>query len=722
MKSKALYFSVSIPLVKENLRRFWAIPALAFLAYFLSSVFPILMSYGDITNMYGYIEMCLTNKQPFFMAIHLILPIIAAVIVFRYLQSSSSVTTMHSMPFTRAQLFNSSLVSGLILIVLPLIANELILQAIAKPTYDYYMYVDYEKMSALTDSAVNIFTRSNVLQWFWHSLLIVLVIYAISVFAGMITGNTVMHLVLAFGFNFLAPALYLTFVTYCSSYLFGFTSTGIHEKILVGLSPFTQVFASDESFTIPFQIYYIILTLIILIVSGLLYQKREMEKSGDSIIFNFMIPAICYLIAYFGMSLMGYYFKSLSSSNNDTQTSDVYFYAGLIAGAIIAFIIGRMIVLKTPRVFNKQSIKSFGLFALIASLFICSITLDLMGFENRVPNISKVSGVVSTSFDFVNNGDRYTINSFKSSSSESKTNGFYYCDPKNVKVLIALHQDIVNKKSKIEKEQNLNIQTYPISLYYDISNPLGFQRLYTLSYKEMIHNKPLKQLYESSEFKNYFSFNNLNYEEMNRMTLSNIYFYDDAAASNLIITDTNKISGLLDAMEKDFQHRTYEDYLSQKHSYCNMYLDYKSLDEKDKIQKSTLDISVLLTDINTIKWLKDNGYSKYLEYNADMIQKIIFSERNIDKDTEGSNSIDDDRYVTEESQKTGEENTKQLIITDKKQIEEILNTYYSTQNNFDKYYEGYIVFKQMNGVTETHSDSIYYDFDTAPDFISKYFK
>ncbi len=721
MKSRALYFSVSMPLIKENLRRFWAIPAIAFLAYFLSSVFPILMSYGDITNMYSYIEMCLTNKQPFFMAIHLTLPIIAAVIVFRYLQSSSSVTTMHSMPFTRAQLFNSSLISGLILILLPLIANELILQAIAKPTYDYYMYVDYEKTSALTDSAINIFTRSNVLQWFWQSLLIVLVIYAISVFAGMITGNTVMHLVLAFGFNFLAPALYLTFITYCSNYLFGFTSTGIHEKILIGLSPFTQVFASDKSFTLPFQIYYIVLTLFILIVSGFLYQKRQMEKSGDSIIFNFMIPIICYLIAYFGMSLMGYYFKSLSNSNNDTQTGDAYFYAGLIAGAIIAFIIGRMIVLKTPRVFNKQSIKSFGLFALIASLFICSITLDLMGFENRVPNINKVSGIVSTSFDFINNGGRYTINSFKPIRSESNTSGFYYSDPKNVKALIALHQDIVNKKSKIEKEQNLNIQTYPISLYYDISNPLGLQRLYTLSYKEVINNKQLKQLYESTEFKNYFSFNNLNNEEMTRMTLSNIYFYDDTAAANLIITDTTKISGLLNAMEKDFQHRTYEDYLSKKHSYCNMYLDYKSLDEKDKIVKSTLDLNVLLTDVNTVKWLKDNGYSKYLEYNADMIQKIVFSEINVDKAKE-SNSIDDKEYYTEESQKIGEENTKQLIITDKKQIQEVLNTYYSSQNNFDKYYEGYIVFKQMNGVTETHSDSIFYDFDNAPGFISKYFK
>lgn len=709
MKSKTSYFSISIPLIKENLRRFWAIPALGFLAYFLSSAFPILMSYNDITNMYSYIEMCLTNHQPVFMTVHLILPVIAAVIVFRYIQSSSSVTTMHSMPFTRAQLFNSSVVSGLILILLPLLANELILQAIAKPTYDYYMYVDYEKMSALSDSAVNIFTRSNVLEWFWQSLLIILVIYAISIFAGMITGNSVMHLVLALGLNFLAPALYLTFVTYCSGYLFGFTSTGIHEKILVGLSPFTQVLGGDESFTMSFQIYYIILTIFILFISGFLYQKRQMEKSGDSIIFNFMVPTICYLIAYFGMSLMGYYFKSLSNSNGDTKTSDVYFYAGLIAGAIISFIIGRMIVLKTPRIFNKQTIKSFGLFTLIASLFICSITLDLMGFENRVPDISKVHGVLSTSFDYTYYGSHYSINSFKPADSQSETNDFYYSDPKNIEALIGLHQDIVNKKDQIEKEQYLNVQTYPISLYYDISNPLGLQRSYNLTYKKIVHNKYLKQLYESLEFKKFFSFNNLNCEEKTRITLSNVYFYDDNTASNLIITDTNKISSLLDAMEQDFQQRTYEDCLSIKHAYCNMYLDYKYLDEKEKLQSSTLDLCVLLTDTNTIKWLKDNGYSNYLEYNADVIQKIVFSERNIDKDKKATNE-------------ENEENPKQLIITDKDQIQEILHTYQSTQINFDKYYDGYIVFNQINGTAGTTSDSIFYDFDTAPDFISKYFK
>ncbi|QHI73195.1 ABC transporter permease family protein [Aminipila terrae] len=726
MKFKTSYFSVSISLVKENLRRFWAIPVLGFLAYFLSGIFPILMSYDNINNIYSYIEMCLSNKQPFFVAINLILPIVTAVIIYRYLQNSSSVTAMHSMPFTRAQLFNSSLLSGLILIVLPLLANELILQMMAKPAYDSTMYQDSNKMTTLLESAVNIFTRANVFQWFWHSLLIVLVVYAISVLAGMVTGNTVMHLALAFGFNFLAPALYLTFITYCSSYLFGFTSSGIHEKILMGLSPYVQVFTGDKAFSIPFQLYYIVLIIAVLIISGILYQKREMEKAGDSIVFNFMIPVICYLIAYFGMSLMGYYFTTLASSNNNnnTQNSDIYFYSGLIAGAIIFFIIGRMIVLKTPRVFNRQMLKSFGVFALMASLFICSITLDLMGFESRVPSFDKVQGASSTSFNFSNNSDRYTIDFFKRSSANSNTGDFYYKNPENIKALIGLHQEIVNHKNEIEKEQKLNVQTYPIDFYYDISNPLGLQRVYTLTYKRMENNPYLKQLYESHEFKKYFSFNHLNCKEMTRITLGNLYFYDDNTASHLIITDKDKLAGLLKSAEEDFQKRTYEENLSNRHAYCSLFMDYKYLDDNQKLQTSTLNVNVLLTDSNTIKWLKDNGYSKYLECTADMVEKIVFTKQDVKNNTQESSPLTKENFATmEDSKDMGiGENQKEFIITDKNQIQEILNTYCSMQNNYDKYYQGYIVYKQIDGITEKYSNNIYYDFNAVPDFISDYFK
>ena len=185
MKSKASYFSVSKPLIIEDLRRFWAIPALAFLVYFLSGVFPVLMSYGHLNDMGNYITMSLKNQQPFYMFAHLLFPIIAAVVIFRYLQGISSVSVMHSMPFTRAKLYNSGFLAGLIMIAAPILANGLILLAISKPVYNQYIG-GADSSTQMTDT-VNLFARADILNWIWVSLIIAFTIYAVSVFAGIVT-------------------------------------------------------------------------------------------------------------------------------------------------------------------------------------------------------------------------------------------------------------------------------------------------------------------------------------------------------------------------------------------------------------------------------------------------------------------------------------------------------------------------------------------------------
>jgi len=287
MKSKASYFSVSKPLIIENLRRFWAIPALAFLVYFLSGVFPILMTYSHLNDLGNYIEMSLNNQQPFYMFAHLMFPVIAAVVIFRYLQSISSVSVMHSMPFTRAKLYNSGFVSGLILITAPILANGLILLAISKPVYNQY----HNGIMMVTDK-VNLFARMDILNWIWTSLIIAFVIFAVSVFAGIVTGNSLMHFATAIWFNFLIPALYAVFIAYFSHYLYGFDTTGNWAEYGMKISPFLNIIQSEGTFGAGSTIYYIVSFLILFGITSFLYQKRKLEHATDSLAFGFMEPII----------------------------------------------------------------------------------------------------------------------------------------------------------------------------------------------------------------------------------------------------------------------------------------------------------------------------------------------------------------------------------------------------------------------------------------------
>ncbi|MFV0516321.1 MAG: hypothetical protein ACK5MV_02885 [Aminipila sp.] len=711
MKSKASFFSISIPIIKENLRRFWSIPALGTLIYFLCGVFPILMKYNDINQMYDYIEMCLSNLHPFFLATHLILPVITAVVVFRYLHSPSAVTAVHALPFTRSQLFNSSLISGFILTSIPLVFNELLLQLIAKPTYPvniaeaYNSYGNVPEISPMVPT--NIFTRMNVLDWFWQSLIIILVIYAIAVFAGMVTGTTIMHLALGFGFNFIMPALYMVFIEYCNSFLFGFTSTGAYEKILIAMTPFTQAIGLQENFSIGLQLYYFTLVIVLLITSYFLYQRRKLETSGDAIVFPFMIPTICYLIAFFGMSLLGYYFMSLCVDDN----KEGYFYCGLAAGGFISFLIGRMIVFKTPRIFNKTTLKSFCIFALIATVFTTSITLDLFGFEDRVPVKEKVKAVDSLYFDFSDQWARYDIKAFKGYDPSNMDKLFHYKDPKNVEALINLHRSITDKKQTVEDIEKKNVQTYSLDLRYDITNPFGLQRRYYLTYDMVKSNKNLKQLYESQEFKDYFSLNNLNSEKIVSISLNNLHYYDYGSdvSSRFSIKESNSIKSLLAEMEKDYYNRTFEQHMNTLRPYCFLSIAYKDLDENKKTTDKTLDVKVLESDLNTIKWIKDNNLESYVVCTAKDIQKIIITEWNIDNEIKRSKNTKADTF------------RKELIITDKEQIQEVLDTFESYETDYDRYYEGTIIYKPSSSIDESFSKRIVYSYDTAPSFIKEFF-
>ncbi|MFA7660232.1 MAG: hypothetical protein WCX60_03440, partial [Anaerovoracaceae bacterium] len=252
MRSKASYFSISMPLVRENMRRFWAIPVLAFLVYFLSGVFPILMSYKDLSRMASYIEMSLHNMQPFFMGAHLIVPVITAVLLYGYLQKVSSVAVMHSMPFTRSKLFNSGFVSGLILISTPILMNGIILLLLSKPTYRQWGYAEN-----LTISTVNVFSSGEVLNWMGTSILIVLVLFSVAVFTGIVTGNNLMHLLTSYFFIFLIPLLYAVFNFYFQEFLYGFDLSGNWLDICLSISPYTGILQSGGYFGTIAVLYYI---------------------------------------------------------------------------------------------------------------------------------------------------------------------------------------------------------------------------------------------------------------------------------------------------------------------------------------------------------------------------------------------------------------------------------------------------------------------------------
>jgi len=700
MKSKASYFSISKPLILENLRRFWAIPALAFLVYFLSGVFPILMSYTHLNDMGSYISMSLSNQQPFYMFAHLMFPIITAVVLFKYLQGVSSVSVMHSLPFTRGKLYNSGFLSGLILIATPILVNGLILLAISKPVFN-----QYGTENGLVTETLNLFSRADILNWIWVSLLIAFVIYAVSVFAGIVTGNSLMHFATAIWFNFLIPALYAVFIAYFSHYLYGFDTSGNWTEYGLRISPFLNVLQSNGVFGIGSTIYYVVSFLLLYGITSFLYQKRRLEHATDSLAFGFMEPIICYLIAFLGMTLLGFYFQVLGQS-------ELYMYAGLAAGTIIFFIIGQMIVKKTPRIYNMKSLKSLGIYTLIAVIFILGLNFDITGFEKRVPSQDDTSSfTISENFimsgmlnmNYVNGQPRYTR------FGEEKE--FLLKDPDNIAAAIALHQSFVDNKASFENLQN--IYTTSVFLGYDPDDTLPMTRRYQIDY-EFYRNSPhFKQIYESTEFKEYFTPGNLNYTG-----LTDIYISSDKP--NRETVEVDKKQEMLEFManlDRDFKAQPFEDLASLKHAYAtaNINFTYKDpdSDRPNQLLYNSINYKITSNYKNTIQWLEDHGYGDRFVQDVSEIEYIELYHYVQDENT-SNRPVE---YTSEEKMLPANQ-LKSLKVSDPEQIQALLDTYESQNINYQDYYYGVIAFK--GDVQFQDPEKFYKEYGYDPEMAKEY--
>lgn len=667
MKSKASSFSVSLPLIIENLKRLWAIPALGFLVYFFSGPFPVIMSYKNINFMAGYIEMSLHNLQPFYMMVHLFLPVSAAVMLFRYLQSAGSTAVMHSMPFTRGNLFASNYLTGLILTTLPILANGLILLLISKPAYYQWGYA-----TSMDTSAVDVFTKMEVVNWMGTSLLIVAVLYSIAVFAAIVTGNSIMHFLASYYFIFLVPLLYAVFNVYFQEYLFGFDLSGSWIERALSISPYTGILQGRGYFSAHEVLFYFGTIALMTVAGAWLYSRRKLERATDALTFEFVKPVISYVVAFLGMTMLGFYFQVMGQG-------DRYMYAGFVAGSLIFFIIGTMVVEKSPRIFNRKGLRNFLIYSAVAVIFVTSLRLDLTGFENRVPEADSVEWaefyfpVDRLSYDgkYIEDGNLH--------------------DPENIAALASFHRSIVSDKQYFKGEL-AGLKTSMFRLTYQSTSRFPMSRQYRIDYESYRDSPDLKTIFESAEYKESRSFFHSSVEKYVEIYVHSDHVRDrgfngEYADVNEPISDQKTIDELMALLEKDYRAMTYEELVSLKPSVASIELqfDYAKDVHQDWASSSRgyQYFALPASFANTLAWLEERGYVETLT--ADRVQWIEINQpKQIDyDDKEKMTAVVGDRPM--------------LKITDKDQIQKVLDHYDGEPINYDTAYEIIIAYDNEQG-------------------------
>lgn len=673
MKSKEYSFNIIKSIFVENLKRFWGIPVLYSLILFLTGAFPIMMAYDRLGKNGYHLVARVLNNETFFSFLFLIsAPIAAAVLIFRYLQQNNSVAVMHAFPFTRKKLYLVHCITGIVLIMIPIIVNGLILFIIKKPVYNGSLNPE------------NIFTASAILKWMWQSALITISGFSLAVFAGIITGSSILQTIFGFGFLFLLPAVGALLIIYFEEFLFGFNSGRSINEFITNLSPITAKLANNE-FLVNYIIGYIVLTIVLLIISYYLYLQRKLERSTDTITFDFLKPIFKYSVSFCGMSLLGMYLMALSQDNKTLGL-----YIGFFIGSFIAYIIAEMIVQKTIWVF--KNLKGFLFYLIIAAVFIVSIQTDIWGFEKRLPDLEAIQGIYLGNY-----------------SAEELENGSIklLSDPDVIENTYAFHQSIIENRKWLEKDSDDYKRN--IVLNYFSENDRLLTRQYQLPFEFFAHNPYIKKVYESEEYKiSQNAIFDINSKDLEYIALESSFLSN----RNLKIIDLTEINEFCQALKKDLLSECFEEMVNGTAPICNIDFIWKSEFKNDELKEVTRKYyspALKRTYNHTISWLQSKGYLEQVSISTEDI-KYITVERNNDDEYYTKSTVYNSPLAVPAS------TPDLMVITDTPSIKKILDTLHNRYYKNGVRYSISIVFKQG----ETYS-TFYYK-DTLPSFITNYFE
>lgn len=582
MKNKGI-FSVSPALIRENFKLCWYVPALAFLLYFFAGIFPIILNLSDMGSIARYVNNSLNNYNVIYPIYMAGIPLVAAMLMMSFFHKPAKALALHAQPYSRSKLFNSHVVSGWLMCIIPVVLTALLYLVFMRETLIYSTSELVMDSLFVTGEPVadshNIYTFGAVMSWLASSIGIITFFYGMYIMAGSLTGNSAMHLLLSGLFFIIVPALLLIVSTYCESYIEGFVSLPEWvSDVMRCFNPLIMMITSgmETIVTAKTTLTYLVLGLVFIAAGGAAYRLAKLEKVGDSMIFRPVEEIITYLVVFVGMTVFGFFFQSFKSD------SKAFLIIGMVTGTLITFFITKVVMARSVKIFNMKNLKSLGIYVVIAALFTAFTVFDITGISKRLPKLDQVESV-SCEYMFAG----YEMDSFASGSFQGLSDIGKLSSPYVINKVYELHKYVI--------ENELYQQTDPFDYYFNS---------YITARDDKVLAESVQFVYKyknGSEFKRSFQFalddkaaeliNDIVTDPDYRasLTLSDKIdekLYDDAYASisckgePVILSDPDELKKVVEAYDEDVYNSNYIDIYNRIVSGEDMSAESKILSEK----------------------------------------------------------------------------------------------------------------------------------------------
>ena len=474
---------VNIALLKEQLKRFWGLSALLFIWYVATIALPVSMlgQYRDYLAFATLISLTISV---------LFAPLVAVIVLFRFQNQAKSAAVMNSYPLTRNQLHATNALAGMVLLILPLLAICTFM--VFHDLFSYPIFIAYPESSQFSDSTF-------VIIWLFSFTALSFLFYlSLYIIAAMLSGNSIITLLLCATLHLLPIALRSLVLVICEYFVLGFYSRINIFDFLAYLHPTIFILLGlHEGYMLSIGLWCSIIIAALVICCVVAANKRAHELTDDSVVFPYVKNVLVFILSVSGSLLTGYIFFIIF-------LSAFAMYVGFAIGFFIAYCIAQMIAEKTFNIMKKirDSIK-FGAIAVgLLLLIIITTSSDIFGYERFVPHLADIKGVtmldVQTFFD---NRDKLT---------NTDLNELLVKDIEIINEIINLHQAIVNERGTLKRygfeRRPFSASARYINILYMLNNGNVVVRRYLLPIDFMndndIHGLRLKNRFSTSLLQN----------------------------------------------------------------------------------------------------------------------------------------------------------------------------------------------------------------------------
>ena len=395
----------------KNLTRFAPVPAL----YTLLLLLLLLVNWkqaGDIYPEYHFLTQ--TNQIFGWTAIlNLGYACLMAQLLFGDLYNTRMCNALHALPLRRETWFLTNVASGLVYSLIP----TAIASAVLLPMLMSTIFVGAWKIA---------------LWYFLAANVEFICLFGIAVFCAMVVGSR-FTMVAGYGLvNFGSGILYWLVNTVYTPMLYGMvTPSALAEKLMpmqymlainvdidesVRHSLFDEVgrlitgVQSTYTITGLGSLGMLAIVGVVFAVLGLLlYHFRNLECAGDAVCSRKLVPVFQVLSALFVAAAAEFAVSEFMGYGNSLDWLKFLF---LFSGLIVGWFAGKMLVERSARVFRPKNWVGLGILAAVLAVSMGLTKLDVLGLEERMPDIGDITSVELNGYKMEDRSDIETVLKF----------------------------------------------------------------------------------------------------------------------------------------------------------------------------------------------------------------------------------------------------------------------------------------------------------------------